>query len=211
MKTRYLIHRDLVPNPRAFLQLQEELPPLPLPIHNIFATENLDLRTYLHLHGIIRTNTFASPEGALELFTVISMFNHSCNPNAERVIYKYHDDREDLDSDLEEKTLEVIGARKNNYKSEDVYVDEMPAEAKEPANGTATASTPTKENLVSSSAAIADGPISGVRIKRPIKAGEEVFISYIETKGRSVYERRTMLSGYGFMCTCQKCSREMDA
>lgn len=189
---------------------EEEIASLPLPIHNIFATENLDLRTYMHLHGIIRTNTFASPEGALELFTIISMFNHSCNPNAERVIFQYHNDLDNLDPELEEKTLEVIGARKNNYKSEDVYVDEMPTEAKEASKGTTTTTSPAKENLVSSSAAIADGPISGIRLKRPVKAGEEVFISYIDSKGRSVYERRTMLSGYGFKCNCHKCARELE-
>ena len=179
----------------------DDLPHHPLPINNIFATENLDLRTYLHLYWMIRTNTFASPDGALELFTVTSMFNHSCNPNTERVIYRFHDGSSDSDlEDGKKSPSEVFGARKDNYKTEDVFVDSLPLEAAAPSNGAA----------VSSSAAIAEGPTSGVRTRRPIKAGEELFLSYIEIKGRSVYERRTLLNGYGFRCECPKCCRELE-
>lgn len=46
---------------------------------------------------------------------------------------------------------------------------------------------------------------------RDIQAGEELEISYIETEGVPLKQRRIALENYRFDCACPRCSAEAEA
>lgn len=48
-----------------------------------------------------------------------------------------------------------------------------------------------------------------VRATRPIAAGEEVFISYVDSED-SLQERQEQLRDYGFVCECARCRQELE-
>ena len=59
--------------------------------------------------------------------------------------------------------------------------------------------------------AISCGPNIYVRAIRPIKAGDELFISYIDESGKSDARKQTLKDQYYFDCSCKMCeSKEKD-